>query len=351
VAAAATTSLPEYLGGVRNWDYRYCWVRDAALSAHALVDLESTSEALRYLDWLLGVLQLCDSPERLQPLYTLLGEPPGPEAEIAELNGYAGSRPVRIGNAASRQIQLDVFGPVVDLIAALLDRGAPLSSEHWRLVETMVKAVERRWQEPDHGIWEVRLPRRHHVHSKVMCWLTVDRALIVAREFRDEDPPGWRALRTAIAEDVLERGYDERVGAFTAAYGESVIDAASLQVGLSGLLPPDDPRFAGTVEAVERELLDGPSVYRYRIDDGLPGHEGAFHLCTSWLIDSYLLLGRDTEARELFEGLISLVGPTGLLSEQYDPVSGRALGNTPQAYSHLGLIRNAMGLSRSGKSK
>ncbi|MCI0630308.1 MAG: glycoside hydrolase family 15 protein, partial [Phycisphaerales bacterium] len=345
IAAAATTSLPEHLGGVRNWDYRYCWLRDGAMAATALVKIGSDGEAMQFLDWLLGVLRE-RAPEHLQPLYTLTGDPLGPEAEIAELPGYAGSRPVRVGNAAARQVQLDVFGPIVELIALLIERDAPLSSEHWRLVDAMVQAVARRWQEPDHGIWEIRRPARHHVHSKLMCWLTADRAVKIAERFYDRPRPDWLALRDQIAADVLAHGFKPQVNAFTAAYDGVDLDASALFVGLTGFLSPTDPRFAGTVEMVERHLKDGPTVYRYRYDDGLPGSEGGFHICASWLVEAYLLMGRTDDAWDLFNQIVDLVGPTGLLSEQYDPQINRSLGNHPQAYSHIGLIENAMGLSR-----
>jgi len=301
---------------------------------------------MQHLDWVLGVLDNCASPERLQPVYCLTGEELGPEAEIGDLSGYRGSRPVRVGNMASRQVQLDVFGPIVELVAGLVELDAPLSNQHWRLVEAMVSAVDRRWQEPDHGIWEIRAPRRHHVHSKVMCWLTVDRAIAVARRFLDQERDDWKVLRDRIAADVLKQGFKPEVNAFTAAYDGTDIDAATLHVGLSGLIDADDPRFAGTVEAVETTLLSGPTVYRYRADDGLPGFEGGFHVCASWLVDAYVLQGRLDDARKLFEGITELAGPTGMLSEQYGPKTGRALGNVPQAYSHLGIIENALRLDR-----
>ncbi|MCB9855737.1 MAG: trehalose-phosphatase [Phycisphaerales bacterium] len=345
IAAAGTTSLPEHIGGVRNWDYRYCWLRDAAMSAATLVKLGSTTEAMEYLDWLLGIVDRSESPERLSPLYGVAGETLGIEADVGELSGYCGSRPVRVGNSAARQIQLDVFGPNVELVALLSERDAPLSSDHWRLVEAMVRAVEKRWHEPDHGIWEIRKPRRHHVHSKVMCWMTVDRAIHVANRFLDRDREDWRILRDQIAADVLQNGYKANVRAFTAAYDGEDLDASALAVGISGLLPPDDERFAGTVEAVEKALSEGPTVYRYRADDGLPGVEGGFFICASWLIDAYILLGEREKANDLFSVMLDLVGPTWSLSEQYDPPSGRALGNVPQAYSYIGLIENALRLS------
>ncbi len=344
IAAAGTTSLPEHLGGSRNWDYRYAWPRDAALAAAALVRLGNTGTAMRLLDWLLAVVDRCESPDRLRPIYTVVGGDLGPEAEIGELEGYGGSRPVRIGNAASQQVQLDVFGPIADLAAMLAERGAPISPDHWRLTRAMVEAVEARWQEPDHGIWEVRGPQRHHLHSKVMCHQTVARALVVHEAVRGETNSSWMALRDRIRADILANGFNQEVGAFTAWYGSSELDAAVLQIGLTGLVASDDPRWRSTVEHVERALRRGPVVDRYRYDDRLAGKEGGFHLCTSWLIESLLSVGRPAEARELFDGLVALASPCGILSEQYDPVDGLALGNTPQAYSHLALINAALAI-------
>ncbi len=344
VLAAATTSLPEHIGGIRNWDYRYCWVRDAAMSAAALVRLGSRQEAMSFLNWMCAVVDACESPERLHPLYTIAGHELGTEAEITELSGYLGSRPVRVGNAAARQVQLDVFGPIVELVAMLIEAEAPVSNDHWRLVEAMVTAVTRRWDAPDHGVWEIRRSRRHHVHSKVMCWLTVDRAIAIADQLLERDMPEWRELRDRIAADVLEHGYKPDVGAFTAAYDDSDPDAAALSVGLSGLLPPTDERFRSTIDVVERSLKHGPTMYRYRADDGLPGFEGGFHICMGWFIQSLIRVGRRDEAIKYFDQLCELAGPTGMLSEQYDPKTKRALGNTPQAYSHLALINIAMDL-------
>ncbi len=346
ILAAPTTSLPEFLGGVRNWDYRYCWIRDASLAAGALVRLGSIDEAMNLLDWLLQVIETSDTgPERLSPLYTVNGQQLPPEATIEELPGYAGSRPVRVGNAADHQVQLDVFGPVLDLIHRLGELDAPLSARHWRLVEDLVGAVERRWTEPDQGIWEIRAAPRHHVYSKVMCWVTVDRAIDIAAKVFGRERPEWRTLRDEIAADILTNGWKDEVGAFVAAYDDNDLDASVLMVGLSGLLGPDDPRFISTVAAVETWLRDGPTVYRYKHDDGLPGDEGGFNLMTSWLIDSKILIGDVAGARDLFNQLTSLVGPTGLMAEEYDPVTQRALGNHPQAYSHLGLVHNACNLT------
>lgn len=344
IVAAGTTSLPEVIGGVRNWDYRMCWPRDAAMAAGTLVSLGSTSEAEAFLDWLTVRVHHLGCPEQLRPVYPLVGDDYAPEAVIAALSGYRGSRPVRIGNAAEHQVQMDVFGPVVELVHRLVLAGGKVDDERWWLVEQMAEAVAQRWHEPDHGIWEERRPVRHHVHSKVMCWQTLDRAIRIGAMVGRSVPSQWAPLREEIACDVLENGWDKELGVFTIAYGDPELDAAVLHLALSGLLAPDDPRFIATVAKIDQSLRRGPVVYRYLLDDGLPGIEGGFHICTSWLIQAYLLMGRRTEAELLFERLIELAGPTGLLSEQYDPTGRTALGNHPQAYSHLGLIDAALAL-------
>jgi trehalose-phosphatase len=345
IMAAATSSLPEEIGGIRNWDYRYCWVRDAALTAQALVSLGSTAEAESYLQWLHGVLGTVSGPDRLHPLYTIAGGTLGAEAVIDTLPGYAGSRPVRVGNLANQQVQLDVFGPVVALVATLSDIRGKLTDDDWRMVHSMTEAVASRWAEPDHGIWEERARPRHHVYSKVMCWVTIDRALKLAERYDREVDASWKDLRTEIATDVLTNGWNADVESFTTAYDGTDLDAASLHVGLAGLIDAADERFGSTVTATEAELRSGSTVYRYRRDDGLPGGEGGFHLCASWMVEAYLLTSRRTEAEELFDQIVDCAGPTGLLSEEYDPVAERSLGNHPQAYSHLGLIRCAQLLS------
>lgn len=346
IVAAATTSLPEFIGGVRQWDYRYCWIRDASLSAAALVRLGSINEAMDLLDWLLQVIESSDvGPERLSPLYTVNGQTLPPEATIEELAGYAGSRPVRVGNAADHQVQLDVFGPVLDLISQLGEVDAPLSTKHWRLVEDLVAAVGQRWMEPDQGIWEVRSAPRHHTNSKVMCWVTVDRAIQISEAVFGRDRPEWFDLRDQIKNDVLANGWNDTVGYFTTAYDGTDIDASVLAIGLFGMIESDDPRFAATVAAVEAWLRTGDTVYRYKHEDGLPGEEGGFNLMTSWLIDAKILIGDLDGARSLFAGYVELAGQTGLIPEEVDPHTGRGLGNHPQAYSHLGLINNACNLA------
>ncbi|HEY7592049.1 MAG TPA: trehalose-phosphatase [Actinophytocola sp.] len=345
IMAAATTSLPEELGGIRNWDYRYCWLRDGAMTARALVSVGSTGEAEGFLRWLHGVLATLPGPELLHPLYTIAGTTLPAEAVIDTLPGYAGSRPVRVGNLANQQVQLDVFGPVVDLVAALSEARGKLTDDDWRMVCAMAEAVARRWHEPDHGIWEERHRPRHHVYSKVMCWLTIDRAVKLAEAYGRAVEPFWPGLRDTIAKDVLTKGWNEEVQSFTTAYDGTDLDAATLLIGMVGLLDPSDERFHATVTATEAELRSGSTVYRYHRDDGLPGNEGGFHLCAAWMIEAYLLTGRRTEAEDLFAQIVDAAGPTGLLPEEYDPVAERSLGNHPQAYSHLGLIRCAQLLS------
>lgn len=341
ILAAATTSLPESFGGVRNWDYRFCWIRDASMTASALVDLGSSAEAEALLHWLVGVLRHLPGPEWLHPLYTIHGSTLYPEASIEELSGYAGSRPVRIGNAANTQLQLDVFGPVAALIRQVAERNGSLTAEQFEILGDMVLAVDRRWREPDHGIWEIRDQPREHVYSRVQGWLTVDSAIGVYSSLGRDIPEDWVKLRDEIRTDVLARGYNEQVGSFTASYQQTEVDASALWVGLSGMLDPMDRRFVSTVAEIERQLRSGATVYRYLFDDGLPGREGGFHICTTWLIESLLLIGRPGEARELFDSLLDTIGPIGLMPEQWDPVNERSMGNYPQAYSHLGVIRCA----------
>lgn len=348
ISAAGTTSLPERIGGVRNWDYRYCWPRDAAMAASALVRLGSLGEGMALLDWLRGVLDTLPSPDGLAPIYTVSGEHLGPEAEISELSGYAGSRPVRVGNAAAFQIQLDVFGPILDLMGVLALHDAPLCSWHWQLADSLARVVTQRWAEPDHGIWEPRIAPRHHVHTKAMCWLTLDRAKMIGERLHGQPHTEHDALMETIKGEVLAKGWNPEVNAFTDAYGTKSPDAATLWTGLSGMIPADDERFVANVEAVDRELRQGAAVFRYFHDDGLPGDEGGFNLCTAWLIESLAMIGQRERAQDLFDRYLALTGKTGLMSEEHDPATGQALGNVPQAYSHLGLINAALALDPSG---
>lgn len=351
ISAAATTSLPEFIGGVRNWDYRYCWIRDAAMSADALLRLGSATEAEGLVDWLSRLIDDhgVDAGE-LSPLYTVDGQSLQPEQTVEELAGYADSRPVRIGNAACHQLQLDVFGPVVELVHNLATARSVISGKHWLLIEAFVEVVEQRWTEPDQGIWEIRSAPRHHTHSKVMCWLTVDRALRISNEFYSRDRPDWAALRKRIRDDIMAEAWKEDAGTFTTAYDGTDLDASVLTIGLSGLVEPDDARLAATVAAVEKSLRHNQTVYRYTHEDGLPGAEGGFNLTTSRLIDAKILTGDLDDAWSLFESYLSLAGPTGLIPEEVDPETGAGLGNHPQAYSHLGLINNACNLARTDQS-
>ncbi|MFV0524643.1 MAG: trehalose-phosphatase [Acidimicrobiales bacterium] len=344
IVTAPTTSLPQHLGGVRNWDYRYCWIRNGAMAATILARIGSVREGTGFLRWLTGVIETRSGAARLAPVYSVTGRHLAPEAEINDLTGYAGSRPVRVGNAADVQPQIDAFGPVVELIRVLQKADAAPSGAYWDLVVALVDAVGQRWRHPDHGIWEIRRPPRQHVYSKVMAWATVDRAIGLAGAWGREVPDGWPELRSAISEEVIAKGWKPRVGAFTAAYDGTDLDASVLAIGLWGLLPPTDERFLSTLATVERELRRGATVHRYLEHDGLAGREGGYHLMTSWLIDAMVLTGRLNDAEDLFAQLCDLVGPTGLLSEEYDAEARRALGNTPHLYSHLGLIGNAVNL-------
>lgn len=343
ILAAATTSLPEGIGGIRNWDYRYVWIRDAALTARALVAAGSTTEAESYVQWLHGVVASAASPERLHPLYTVFGTELGPEAVLDYLPGYAGSRPVRVGNAAQGQVQLDVFGPVVALLEELgVARGIVTDAE-WQLVNECVTAVAHRWQEPDHGIWEIRDHPRQHVHSRMMCWLAVDRGIRIAAR-RGVDAPAWVALRDEIVADIEQHGFDIDIDAYVCAYDRREADAAVLQ-GIAEGYPAPPQRIAGTIAYVEKELRRSGGVYRYRYDDGLPGGEGAMHICSAWLAAAYVRVGEFDNARQMLAAMEQASGITQLLPEQVDPASGRGLGNHPQAYSHLGALLVAQALA------
>lgn len=344
ILAAATTSLPAQIGGVRNWDYRYCWLRDAALTARTLLRVGSAAEAHQFLAWLMAIVESQPDPDRLRPLYSLQGHELGSEATLAHLAGYRGHRPVRVGNAAP-QVQLDVFGAVMALIDELSEVEGEAEPRHLRLVEALVSVVAHRWSEPDFGIWEARRAPRHYVHSKTMCWYTIDRAIAIVERHGVTAPDGWQSLRDAIAADVLERGWSETHDSYMATYDDDELDAAVLQMVLTGLLAPSDRRAVATVDAIELALRDGPVVRRYRYDDGLPGHDAGFHICTGWLIEAKAKLGQHSEALDLLKGFTSLAGSAGLYSEGYDTAHAVALGNFPQAYSHLALIDAALALA------
>lgn len=351
IVAAATTSLPEQLGGVRNWDYRFCWLRDATFTLYALAVGGYRDEAAEWRDWLLRAV--AGDPAQLQTMYGAAGERRLAELELDWLSGYEGARPVRIGNAAVEQFQLDVYGEVMDALHLARRAGIEGKQASWDLQRWLVDFVDRNWREPDEGIWEVRGPRRHFTHSKMMAWVAVDRAVKAVERFGLESAQiaRWRALRQEIHDEVCAKGYDEARGAFTQSFGSRELDASLLLMPLVGFLPPGDPRVRGTVEAIERELCEDGLVLRYPTResvDGLPPGEGAFLACTFWLADNLELLGRHDEARELFERLLALRNDVGLLAEEYDPRTGRQLGNFPQAFSHVGLINTARNLSRRG---
>ncbi|WP_431681803.1 glycoside hydrolase family 15 protein [Kitasatospora sp. KL5] len=349
IVAAPTASLPEDIGGTRNWDYRYCWLRDSSMTLSALLRGGFREEAAAWRKWLLRAI--AGDPGDLQAVYGVAGERGLPEIEADWLPGYDGSVPVRFGNVAVRQLQLDVYGEVVDTMHLALRAGIPMERQVWSLLRTLMAFLEKHWAEPDEGLWEVRGTRRHFVHSKVMAWVAADRALKMAELTGLPAPVDrWREMRDAVHADVCENGVDRRRGLFVQDYGGSELDAASLFVVKSGFLPPDDPRVIRTVEAVRTELDHGGLIRRYSNasgTDGLPGSEGAFLACSFWLADALGAIGRSDEARELFVRLVSLGNDVGLLAEEWDPLEGRQLGNMPQAFSHVALVNSAFELSAS----
>ncbi len=349
MVAAPTTSLPEQPGGVRNWDYRFCWLRDATLTLVALLDAGYVEEASAWRDWLLRAV--AGEPEELQILYGVSGERRLTELTLPWLPGYEGSSPARIGNAAAQQLQLDVYGEVMDCLHLARCSGLDAEQDAWRLQCHLLDWLEGHWQAPDEGIWEVRGPRRHFTHSKVMAWVALDRAVRSAKRFGLEGPvERWRALAATIHRQVCQRGYDADRGTFTQAYGDPQLDASLLMIPLVGFLPAKDPRVVGTVEAISRELLHDGFVYRYdsrQTPDGLPPGEGVFLPCSFWLADCLALMGRRTQAEALFARLAGLSNDVGLLSEEYLPTERRLAGNFPQAFSHLALVECAQNLWRS----
>jgi len=350
IVAAATTSLPESLGGSRNWDYRYCWLRDATLTLESLMRGGYYEEAMAWRDWLLRAA--AGDVSKLQIMYGASGERRLDEWEVDWLGGYEHSAPVRVGNAAAGQFQLDVYGEVM---SALFTAGKAVgvhSRAVWGLQTELIKFLEEGWRLPDDGIWEVRGPRRHFTHSKVMAWVAVDRAVRTMEMWPTLEGPidRWRALRDEIHEEVLAKGFNSDRQSFTQYYGSRQLDASTLMIPLVGFLPPTDPRVVGTVEAIERELTEDGFVLRYRTEedgavDGLSGHEGAFLACSFWMVDCLGMIGRSDDARTLFERLLSLRNDLGLLSEEYDAVAGRQVGNFPQAFSHVSLVNSACRLT------
>ena len=348
IVAAPTTSLPEHLGGQRNWDYRFCWLRDATLTLLALMDAGYYEEAGAWRDWLLRAA--AGSPAQVQIMYGLGGERILREWEIDWLPGYEASKPVRVGNAAFSQLQLDVFGEVMDALHQARRGGLTRSLDSWGLQTALANHLMTVWDQPDQGMWEVRGGPQHFTYSKVMAWVALDRAIKGAEEFqRDGALPKWRALRQRIHDEVCEKAYDRDLGSFVQAYGSKLLDASLLMIPTVGFLPPDDPRVRGTVEQIEKHLVVDGLVLRYdsaATDDGFPPGEGAFLACSFWLADNYVLLGRRRDAEQLFERLLSLRNDVGLLAEEYDPRTKRQLGNFPQAFSHVALIDTAFNLSR-----
>jgi GH15 family glucan-1,4-alpha-glucosidase len=345
--AAPTTSLPEQLGGSRNWDYRYAWPRDASIGIAAFLGVGKDREAHAFLAWLLHASRL--ARPRLPALFTLDGRPGPRERVLHGWPGYAGSVPVRAGNGASDQHQLDGYGWVLDAAWLLTDAGHRLDGETWRTMRGFADRVARTWQLPDAGIWERRDAPRHHVHSKLMAWLALDRAARIAdgrggRHHRRAE--AWRHARDRLGADLRHHGYDERLGAYTAAYGSTDLDASVLLLPLVGVEPSGSPRLAGTVDAIRSRLgAGGPLLHRYLDDDGLPGAEGAFLPCSFWLVQALTVLGRRDEAEELFTELVSLGGPLGLYPEEMDPGTKQHLGNFPQALTHAALLQAALALS------
>jgi GH15 family glucan-1,4-alpha-glucosidase len=344
IVAAPTTSLPEWIGGVRNWDYRYCWLRDATLTLLSLLQAQHIDEAMEWRRWLLRAV--AGDPSDLQIMYGVAGERRLTEFELPWLRGYEGSAPVRVGNAASEQLQIDVYGEVMDALYQARAHGLGREPHAWALQKTLLRYLERAWHRPDDGIWEIRGKRRQFVHSKVMAWVAFDRAVRSVEE-QDLDGPvdEWRSVRDAIHADVCERGFDKKRGSFMQSYGSKEVDASLLMLPLVGFLPASDPRIRGTIEAIEADLLQDGLVQRYRTHhndvDGLPPGEGVFLPCSFWLVDCYELIGRHDDAHALFQRVVALGNDLGLLAEEYDPASQRLLGNFPQAFTHLALVNSA----------
>ena len=346
IVAAPTTSLPEALGGSRNWDYRYCWLRDSAITLYALLNAGYRDEAAAWRQWLLRATT--GVPEQIHIMYGVAGERWLPEVEVPWLPGYADSSPVRVGNAAIEQMQLDVYGQVMDTLHAAREADLSPMADAWKLQRVMLDHLEKIWPEPDFGIWEVRGEKRQFTHSKLMCWVAFDRAIKSCEQF-DLDGPveRWRSIRETIFQEICSRGYNADLNAFVQSYGSEALDAAILVMPQVGFLPPDDPRVVGTVAAIEKTLVRDGLVLRYDPEvtsDGVDGPEGAFLACSFWLADAYVMMGRLDDAKDLLNRLLSLRNDLGLMAEQYDTAAGRQVGNFPQAFSHLGLVNTVYNL-------
>lgn len=343
--AAPTTSLPEWPGGPRNWDYRYVWIRDAAFTAQTFLLLGHVREARSYIAWAFDRAAALGDGEELRTVYTVDGRDPPLEFELDHLEGYRGSRPVRVGNAAAGQRQLDIYGEILDA-ALLLGRLDPaFVRDHWTTVERLAEQIVALWGLPDSGMWESRAPPAHHVHSKLMCWVALDRALQLARDFGKSEPVDrWTQAAEEIRAAILTRGYDPEQTSFVQVFDRPGLDASALRIGLDGFLPPNDPRFVGTIAAVERKLARGPFVRRYEGADGVDGPEGAFLLCSFWLVESLARSGQMDRALEHWRALLDIAGPLLLFPEEYDPTAREPLGNFPQAFTHIGVLRAAFAL-------
>ena len=353
IIASPTTSLPERLGGQRNWDYRYCWLRDATLTLLILMDAGYYSEAAEWQNWLLRAV--AGSPDQVQIMYGIAGERELAERELAWLPGYENSKPVRIGNAAAGQLQLDIYGEIASALHHARAGKLPRNEPGVELEKTLLGHLEQIWQQPDEGIWEIRGQRQLFTHSKVMAWLAFDRAVMSCEQFGIDGPvERWRALRDQIHDDVCRKAYDSELGSFVQAYGSKSLDSNLLMMAPSGFLPPSDPRVQGTVRAIEKRLMRDGFVLRYdtkELDDGLPPGEGVFLACSFWLAETYALLGRHDDACRLMERLLALRNDVGLLSEEYDIDAQRLVGNFPQAFSHIGLVNTAMRIADGGRER
>jgi GH15 family glucan-1,4-alpha-glucosidase len=353
IAAAATTSLPEMIGGVRNWDYRYSWIRDASFTNQALFHLGHVAEARDFRNWLIGIAEAAGDPSRIMTMYPLRGEKDIGERVLDHLSGYEGSKPVRAGNAAAKQKQLDIFGEMLNAVYDTSRHGEEILPGRWAIFRGIVDYVRKVWNTKDSGIWEIRGAPRHFIYSKLMCWVALDRGIRIAEEKGFEAPlKDWETTREQIKKVILERGFSRKLDSFVQSFGSENIDATGLLISPMGLLPHNDPRVLGTIDAVLKRLSTGNGlVYRYEGDDGFPAGEGCFVLCSFWLIKALVLAERTEEAEKIFAGVLGYISPLGLLSEEVEPQSGRLIGNFPQAFSHVGVINSALYLGIAGGRK